>query len=327
MTFIANKDKVFIKQLPPETHTASGLVIPDNVQKNQLYGTVVYIGKYNIEEYGELSIGDKISFSQYAGEKIIIDDEELLMLSPNDIYSIVVGDSHFAFGPSVIVKIEKKYRDKVSLENGLELHLDPLYKPTEHITYSGIVASVPSIIPYSERNDKITPVINIGDKVYFRYASVDEEKNYLGKSVNDLSETITLRVFYSWVYAVVKDDKVQAVGEWVLGKPFIDADGVDVEIQGESGPVTIKVEYFPGSTLIKSSHTEKTQYKAIVEYASNFEGESIDFKKGDIIFCKHRIDFENTIEGEQYYCFRHSKVDAVLGNIECGKCKDKLFKK
>lgn len=321
MTFVANKNKVFIKQLPPETHTASGLVIPDNVQKSQLYGIVVNVGPYNKAKYGELSIGDKVSFSAYAGEQSKDFGDGILMVKPEDIYSVMSSDTHFAFGPSVIVEIEKRYNDEIELSTGQKLHYDPMYKPTENLTYSGTVTSVPTITPYNEQLQEIDPVINIGDKVYFRYIAVDDDINLLGKSVTDTSETLTVRVFYSWIYAVSKQGEVQAVGEWVLAKPFIDADGVEETIQGESGPVTIKVEYFPGSTLVKSTYTEKSIYKAIVEYSSTLRNIPESIQKGDIVFSRYRIDFANTIEGTEYYCIRKSSIDAIVGN-KCDKCKN-----
>lgn len=312
------KNKIFVKQLEPETHTASGIAIPENAQKKQKYGHVVAIGDYNTLEYGELQIGDQVSFGMYAGEEVQFEGGPLLLLNPNDIYSVMSDGSHYAFGPSLIVEVERRYRDKVSLESGLELHLDPMYKPTENILYHGTVVSVPTIIPYDENDNSIEPNVNIGDKVYFRYVSVDDEKHLLDKSIDDMSEKLTVRVFYSYVFAVVKHDKIETVGNWVLGEPFIDAEGVDVEVPGESGMVTIKVEYFPNSSLIKSTHTENCKNKAIVAYSPKCS----PVKAGDIVFSKHSISFENNIEGKNYYCFRVDKIDAVIGSKKCEKCKN-----
>ncbi len=315
----ANKDKVFIKQLPPETHTASGLVIPDTAKRNQSYGIVTFIGPYDKSKFGDIQVGDKVGFSIYAGEPTNIDGEDYLVMHPGVLITIIKGEKYIPVGSVLIVEIESKYKKTEKVGN-LELVLDlpkvtngeeVFYNKRDRIEPKGRVIGIPSIIPIDPEGIEIDPIIQDGDEIYFRYMNIADETSYLEKGVTDFSEKRILRIPYHDVFAIVRDGKIIPVGDWVLGSKYIDGDGEDMDM----GVTTIKVKY-TASGLVESINDKPSTHKSVVRYYSG-----TDLKAGDIIFSRIGINFENEVNGETFYCFQKTfQVDAVLGNVECEKC-------
>lgn len=322
------KNKILIKPLPPETHTASGLAIPDSVQKNRILGTVIGVGDYDKSKYGTIEVGDTVSFGKYAGEPLF----DLLVMHPGVLYSVVKDGQHQALGSFVIVELEQKYK-KSETVGGVELILDvPLtekdqdvfFNKGERLSYFGTVLSVPSIEPTDDSGRHIVPVVSKGEKVYFRFMNVSNETSYLEKSVSDFSEKFTIRVPYEDIFCTVSDGLIKAVGEWVLGESFIDGDGemVDMPIGG-GGVTTVKVQYHGTTNLVKSVNTQTSKKKAVVKYVSSLRDYSTSLKVNDIVFSSMGLNFENEIEGKKYYCFLESyQADAVVGHVGCERCKN-----
>lgn len=218
-----------------------------------------------------------------------------------------------AVGPRVIVEVEKKYNDQVEIP-GLILQFDPMYKPTEHLNYSGIIKAVPEegFIPWADYNRKkeIDPILKVGDKIYFRYIATDNEALVLEKSLSDTSEKITFSVHYSWVFCVVRNNEIIPIGGWCLGEPIIEGGGNEEVIDGHK----VRVEYHGDTQIIKSIHTKKSKEKAIVRYVSTFLNEDSDISVGDTVWSGEGsgLNFENKIEGKEFYCFREDIVKAVI---------------
>lgn len=84
-------DKVVIKvQAVVEQKTKSGLYVPDTAKEKPQEGEVMAVGPGPLNDKGErtpinLSVGDKVIFSKYAGVEVKIDGEELLIISERDI--------------------------------------------------------------------------------------------------------------------------------------------------------------------------------------------------------------------------------------------------
>lgn len=88
-------DKVVIKPLPAEEVTASGIVLPDTVDKEKpMQGKVVAVGPGKRLKSGEttpmsVKVGDKVLFTKYAPDEVEIDDEEYLVIEEEKILAIV----------------------------------------------------------------------------------------------------------------------------------------------------------------------------------------------------------------------------------------------
>ena len=88
-------DKVVIKPLSQEEVTASGIVLPDTVDKEKpMQGEVIAVGPGKYDEDGKrmpmsVSVGDKVLFTKYAPDEVEIDDEEYLVIDEDKILGIV----------------------------------------------------------------------------------------------------------------------------------------------------------------------------------------------------------------------------------------------
>lgn len=88
-------DKVVIKPLSQEEVTASGIVLPDTVNKDKpMQGEVVAVGPGKRMENGERSpmsvtVGDQVLFTKYAPDEVEIDDTEYLVVEEEKILAVI----------------------------------------------------------------------------------------------------------------------------------------------------------------------------------------------------------------------------------------------
>lgn len=87
-------DRIVIEQVESEEKTASGIVLPDTAKEKPQEGKVVAVGTGRVLENGErvaleVSVGDRIIFSKYAGTEVKYQGTEYLILRENDILAVV----------------------------------------------------------------------------------------------------------------------------------------------------------------------------------------------------------------------------------------------
>lgn len=86
-------DNIVVKPIPPETVTASGIIIPDTAQEKPEQGTVVAVGPGKYEKGSRtpmpVSVGDKVLFSKYGYEEIKIGGVEYYIVSAGSIKAII----------------------------------------------------------------------------------------------------------------------------------------------------------------------------------------------------------------------------------------------
>lgn len=87
-------DRVLIKRVEEERKTASGIVLPDSATEKPNRGEVVAAGPGKANDKGEtrpmgVAVGDLVLFSPYAGSKVKVEDEELLMMGEEDILAVI----------------------------------------------------------------------------------------------------------------------------------------------------------------------------------------------------------------------------------------------
>jgi len=87
-SFIPLGERVLVKRLEEEAKTASGIIIPDNAKEKPLNAEVIAVSK-DIEEEGDIKVGDRVVFAKYSGTDITVDGEELLVLNSDDILGIL----------------------------------------------------------------------------------------------------------------------------------------------------------------------------------------------------------------------------------------------
>jgi len=94
MKVIPLGDKVVVKRIDAEEMTAGGIVLPDSAQEKPAEGRILSTGDGVMLSDGrrvdfQVTEGDRILFSSYAGNDINIDGEDLLIMSESDILAIV----------------------------------------------------------------------------------------------------------------------------------------------------------------------------------------------------------------------------------------------
>lgn len=86
-------NRVLIKRSKAQT-TKGGILLPDSAQEKPKEGLVMAVGPGKIDEHGnketmQLKVGDKVLFSAYAGTEVKSDDEEMLIMSEDDILGVL----------------------------------------------------------------------------------------------------------------------------------------------------------------------------------------------------------------------------------------------
>jgi chaperonin GroES len=87
-------DKVVIKRLAPEEKTAGGIVLPDSSRDKPVQGRVLSVGDGCMLPNGDrvphqVSEGDRVVFSQWAGTEVVVDNEEVLIMGEDDILAVM----------------------------------------------------------------------------------------------------------------------------------------------------------------------------------------------------------------------------------------------
>jgi chaperonin GroES len=86
-------DRVVIKMIESEETTKSGIVLPGSAKEKPQMAEVLAVGPGGLvdgkEVKMEVSIGDKVIYSKYAGTEVKVDKEEYIIVRQNDILAIV----------------------------------------------------------------------------------------------------------------------------------------------------------------------------------------------------------------------------------------------
>ncbi len=88
-------DKILVKRDEAETKTASGIFLPETSKDKPKTGTIEAVGDGSLNtETGEripLSVkkGDRVIFSSYSGTEVKLNDQELLIMSEDDILAVI----------------------------------------------------------------------------------------------------------------------------------------------------------------------------------------------------------------------------------------------
>jgi len=87
-------DKILIKRVEAESKTKSGIVLPDSAKEKPRRGKVLAVGEGKRLDSGERSPlhvkkGDEVIFASYAGTEIKLDNEDLMIMSEDDVLAIV----------------------------------------------------------------------------------------------------------------------------------------------------------------------------------------------------------------------------------------------
>ena len=93
MKLVPLGDRVVLKQCVAEETTKSGIEIPGQSKEKPQQAEVVAVGPGGMVDGKEVkmqvSVGDKVIYSKYAGTEVKLGDEEFIVVRQNDIVAIV----------------------------------------------------------------------------------------------------------------------------------------------------------------------------------------------------------------------------------------------
>ena len=87
-------DKIVVKRMDAEEVTAGGILLPDSAQEKPAQGKILAVGNGKMLVDGtraefQVSEGDRVLFSSYAGSEIEIDGNHLLIMSESEILAVL----------------------------------------------------------------------------------------------------------------------------------------------------------------------------------------------------------------------------------------------
>jgi chaperonin GroES len=89
------EDRIVVRSNEPEETTVSGLVIPDTAKEKPQQGEVLAVGPGRRSDTSgevipiDLKVGDTVVYSKYGGTEILVDGEDLLILTSRDVLAKV----------------------------------------------------------------------------------------------------------------------------------------------------------------------------------------------------------------------------------------------
>ena len=89
-TFTPLGERIVIKPMEQEAQTRGGILLPDTAKEKPQEGEVIAVGSGRVADDGsritmELSIGDKVIYSKYAGTEYEDGDEDYLIMRESDV--------------------------------------------------------------------------------------------------------------------------------------------------------------------------------------------------------------------------------------------------
>lgn len=91
-------DKILVKRAEAQSKTASGIYLPETAKDKPKEGKIIALGNGHLnKETGKyipftVKKGDRVIFNSYAGTEVKINDEELLIMTEDDILGVIEKD-------------------------------------------------------------------------------------------------------------------------------------------------------------------------------------------------------------------------------------------
>lgn len=93
MKLVPLGDRVILKKLEAEETTKSGIVLPGQAKEKPQQAEVIAVGPGGFVDGKEVkmqvSVGDSVIYSKYAGTEVKLEDEEYMVVRQDDILAII----------------------------------------------------------------------------------------------------------------------------------------------------------------------------------------------------------------------------------------------
>ena len=91
-------DKLLVKRAEAQSKSASGIYLPETAKDKPKEGKIIALGSGHLNKdtgkYIPFTVkkGDRVIFNSYAGTEVKINDEELLIMTEDDILGVIEKD-------------------------------------------------------------------------------------------------------------------------------------------------------------------------------------------------------------------------------------------
>lgn len=123
----------------------------------------------------------------------------------------------------ILVQIEKKYNDEITLSTGAKLWVDTSWHPEQYVTIMGKVVAVPDVLE-SMDNVGIVPEVIVGDEICFNYQVISNNYQSGGHTIyyNLIEENGQeyWMVDYFQVFFIKRDKDIICIGGYVMIDPI-----------------------------------------------------------------------------------------------------------
>ncbi|HZR33506.1 MAG TPA: co-chaperone GroES [Terriglobales bacterium] len=98
INFVPLHDRILVRRIEEQETTRGGLIIPDTAQEKPQEGEVLAVGKGKTNENGkvlplDVKAGDRILFGKFAGNDIILEGEDLLIMREDEVLGLLAKSS------------------------------------------------------------------------------------------------------------------------------------------------------------------------------------------------------------------------------------------
>lgn len=96
MKLVPLGQNVVVRQSEAEETTAGGIILPDSAKEKPKQGRVLSVGDGQLMPDGsrippQINEGDRVLFGSYAGTKVEVDSEELLIMAEDQVLAVIHG--------------------------------------------------------------------------------------------------------------------------------------------------------------------------------------------------------------------------------------------
>ena len=93
MKLVPLADRVVLKQLEAEETTKSGIILASKSQEKPQEAEVIAVGPGGVVDGKEVtmqvSVGQKVIYSKYAGTEVKLEEEEYIIVKQSDILAVI----------------------------------------------------------------------------------------------------------------------------------------------------------------------------------------------------------------------------------------------
>jgi len=204
----------------------------------------------------------------------------------------------------LIVTIDKKFNDEITLSSGIKLYQDTSFHPEQHVTTTGKVVAVPLSLNDRTENKGAILEVQVGDEVSFDYTivfDVDDSGNHKNMIWHEGEEYWFVE--HSQVFCVKRGDQVIPIGSNVI----ID----QIEQPAE--------EKFAGSIFFKPESSQQTIAKGtgiLRHIGTPLTHEPVlDVCPGDVVYFKPEIAAVYELYGKKQIIIRQRDLLAKLKKV------------